>query len=164
MWEKKRRAHEGEIPHISPVVLHQLNFVIERVVVIKELLEQFQLGVWYLVLKKEGDLKQEDKTVGIKLAITYISKFWYCKMRQTQTHRRSRCWSWRSKFRELRCSIRLMFGWFESNCALIDWLWWSSESYESDSSWEAPESSEFEFLSGCPGFSFSASWSSSLNS
>jgi hypothetical protein len=46
--------------------LHQLNFVIERVVVIKELLEQFQLklGVWYLVLKKEGDLKQEDKTVG----------------------------------------------------------------------------------------------------
>jgi len=55
--------------------LHQLNFVIERVVVIKELLEQFQLGVWYLVLKKEGDLKQEDKTVGIKLVITYISKF-----------------------------------------------------------------------------------------
>jgi hypothetical protein len=45
------------------------------VVVIKELLEQFQLGVWYLVLKKEGDLKQEDKTVGIKLVITYISKF-----------------------------------------------------------------------------------------
>ena len=64
MREKKRRAHEGEVPHISPVVLHQLNLVIERVVFIEELLEQFQLGVWYLVLKKEGDLKQENKTVG----------------------------------------------------------------------------------------------------
>jgi hypothetical protein len=55
---------KAKSPIYPPVVLHQLNFVIERVVVIKELLEQFQLGVWYLVLKKEGDLKQEDKTVG----------------------------------------------------------------------------------------------------
>ena len=44
MREKKRRAHEGEVPHILPVTLHHLNLVIERAVVVEELLEQLQLG------------------------------------------------------------------------------------------------------------------------
>lgn len=57
MREKKRRAHEGEVPHILPVTLHHLNLVIERVAFIEELLEQFQVGGFHLVLDKEADLK-----------------------------------------------------------------------------------------------------------
>ncbi len=44
MREKKRRAHEGEVPHILPVTLHHLNLLIERVFFMEELLEQLQLG------------------------------------------------------------------------------------------------------------------------
>jgi hypothetical protein len=44
MREKKRRAHEGKVPHIFPVTLHHLNLVSEGVAFIEELLEQLQLG------------------------------------------------------------------------------------------------------------------------
>jgi len=57
MREKKRRAHEGEVSHVFPVTLHHLNLVIERVAFIEELLEQFQVGGFHLVLDKEADLK-----------------------------------------------------------------------------------------------------------
>jgi hypothetical protein len=40
--------------------LHHVNLIVERVAIIEELLEQFQMGRFYIVLEKERDLKQEE--------------------------------------------------------------------------------------------------------